>query len=102
MIISTMFILIPESEREPCVRKLPQAHFDDSFMPTGNALKKRLPRFISVPFQVGWHLKSTQGFQKALLRLWFHNHFGVTVTFDDKSYIQILSPEENTHISKSL
>ena len=59
MIISTMFILIPESEREPCVRKVPQAHFDvpqahfdDSFMPTGNALKKRSPRFISVPFQV--------------------------------------------------
>ena len=40
MIIPTMFILIPESEREPCVRKVPQAHFDDSFMPTGNALKK--------------------------------------------------------------
>ena len=48
---------------------------------------------ISSPLQVS---------KKALLRLWFHNHFGVTVTVDDKSYIQILSPEENTHIWKSL
>lgn len=40
MIIPAMFILIPESEREPCVRKVPQVRFDDSFMPTGNALKK--------------------------------------------------------------